>query len=260
MWPGSSWWASEVVDYCVTANQTYYIEWDDHWSSDPFSFDVSFYSNTYYLDSDNDSHGDPNISVEACTQPNGYVINNLDCDDNNSNVNPAEDEVCDSVDNNCDGVVDEYCLPCMDVNLVINTITQSDYAAEQTIISDALVESGQNVLFTAGAEINLDEGFEVENGSSFHALIMDCIPGGSSSVSQDQDLENLFSFIEDQLSEQENVQILIQNLNQEIILKSDENSLEKLRSEIIKMNPGVYHVKLIGSDYEWNQKIILLEP
>jgi hypothetical protein len=37
----------------------------------------------------------------------GYSVAQDDCDDNNPNINPGEAEVCDGVDNNCDGNIDE---------------------------------------------------------------------------------------------------------------------------------------------------------
>ena len=51
----------------------------------------------------------------ACEQPERYVlkrINNtgdalFDCDDNNFTIFPGSTEVCDEVDNDCDGSVDE---------------------------------------------------------------------------------------------------------------------------------------------------------
>ena len=37
----------------------------------------------------------------------GDGFTDKDCDDNNATVNPDADEVCDGIDNNCDGRVDE---------------------------------------------------------------------------------------------------------------------------------------------------------
>jgi len=62
---------------------------------------------TWYLDFDTDGHGDPNSSINSCTQPQGYVSVADDCDDNNPANQPGGIEVCDGADNNCDGVVDE---------------------------------------------------------------------------------------------------------------------------------------------------------
>ena len=62
----------------------------------------------YYTDADGDGYGDINaLAVEACTAPTGSVDNNDDCDDNNALVNPAQIEVCNDVDDNCNGQVDE---------------------------------------------------------------------------------------------------------------------------------------------------------
>jgi len=62
---------------------------------------------TWYADDDGDLYGDPADSLVACDQPPGYVLLAEDCDDTNPNVNAGDDEVCDGVDNDCDGTVDE---------------------------------------------------------------------------------------------------------------------------------------------------------
>ncbi len=66
---------------------------------------------TYYLDADGDSYGDSTITTQACAAPAGYVADSTDCDDTIGSINPGAAEICDGVDNNCDGQVDEGCIP-----------------------------------------------------------------------------------------------------------------------------------------------------
>ena len=63
--------------------------------------------NPYYRDLDNDTYGDPGSSVMACSLPAGYVAVAGDCNDGDPDVNPAGSEVCNGVDDNCNGQIDE---------------------------------------------------------------------------------------------------------------------------------------------------------
>src|SRR6185295_18110885 len=61
----------------------------------------------FYADNDNDGYGTPATSVLACSAPIGYVSDNTDCDDNNVLINPGAIEVCNTIDDNCNGETDE---------------------------------------------------------------------------------------------------------------------------------------------------------
>ncbi len=65
---------------------------------------------TFFRDLDNDTYGDPNVFTQACSPPTGFVLDNTDCNDNEANAFPGNPEVCDGVDNNCDGSIDEGLL------------------------------------------------------------------------------------------------------------------------------------------------------
>jgi hypothetical protein len=63
---------------------------------------------TWYVDGDVDGFGNPDSSVMSCERPDGlYVANDWDCDDTNGKTNPNSYEICDGVDNDCNGEVDD---------------------------------------------------------------------------------------------------------------------------------------------------------
>jgi len=72
----------------------------------------------FYRDQDGDNYGDSSDTVEACSQPPGYASTPGDCRDDPSEdmpadgiiareINPGESDVCDELDNDCDGTIDE---------------------------------------------------------------------------------------------------------------------------------------------------------
>jgi hypothetical protein len=62
----------------------------------------------FYIDADHDGFGNSSSQpIITCPPAPGFVTNNLDCNDNNELVYPGAPEICDNLDNDCDGQTDE---------------------------------------------------------------------------------------------------------------------------------------------------------
>jgi len=61
----------------------------------------------YFADADHDAFGDEANWMYACAQPVGYVENWSDCNDADIAVNPDAAELCNALDDDCDGAADD---------------------------------------------------------------------------------------------------------------------------------------------------------
>ncbi|MEC7985101.1 MAG: MopE-related protein, partial [Myxococcota bacterium] len=64
----------------------------------------------FYADDDTDGYGDAASSILSCVNPNGYVEDATDCDDADADVSPVAQELCNGIDDNCSGVIDDPTL------------------------------------------------------------------------------------------------------------------------------------------------------
>ena len=106
---------------------------------------------TYFADADGDGYGNASISLQACTKPQGYVTNQTDCDDNDSDIHPGGIEICsNNDDDNCNGTVNENCssLPGIFINdlsvfetqgLAVLTVSLSEASIQPVVIKYATV-------------------------------------------------------------------------------------------------------------------------
>ena len=72
------------------------------------SVDEGVGATTFYRDNDGDGWGSSTYgTVVACSMPSGYRTTNSDCNDANGAIYPGRAEVCNNLDDNCNGTRDE---------------------------------------------------------------------------------------------------------------------------------------------------------
>jgi hypothetical protein len=121
---------------------------------------------TYYADVDGDTYGNINDSIVDCSQPSGYVLNNTDCDDTNSAINPgATDIPINGIDEDCNGAD----APLLPVNLGMYTFTGTTDCASQ---DNAVTTQPQGATFSLfnGVGTTCAAGGGVFNRSGWNGL------------------------------------------------------------------------------------------
>ena len=68
--------------------------------------DSAIDTTTFYADDDGDGYGRDDATTAACAAPTGYAALAGDCDDAEPAAHPDATEVCDGIDNDCDGAAD----------------------------------------------------------------------------------------------------------------------------------------------------------
>lgn len=62
---------------------------------------------TFYADADGDTYGDVSAPISMCDIIPGYVEDNTDCNDDNPDIHPGATEICNDIDDNCNGLTDD---------------------------------------------------------------------------------------------------------------------------------------------------------
>ena len=78
----------------------------DNQSDEGTDADAPIGSPTWYLDFDGDGVGTDSLSTIECYAPPNFVSSSGDCLDDDASVYPGAPEICDNIDQDCDGIPD----------------------------------------------------------------------------------------------------------------------------------------------------------
>jgi hypothetical protein len=95
---------------------------------------------SYYRDADNDTFGTGTAMI-ACSAPTGYVAATGDCNDTDNTAKPGGTEVCDAVDNDCDGGIDGTVAAPNRCTALVGTYTGSYSHLAQEKIGTTVINS-----------------------------------------------------------------------------------------------------------------------
>ena len=123
---------------------------------------------TFFTDADGDGFGDDDAAVQACELAVGLAAEGGDCDDADPAVSPGATEVCNGLDDDCDGGTDGIAVP-----------------GDQPELQDALdaAADGELICLVAGAyveELSLSgKGVRIEGAGAGETVLMSPTVGGT---------------------------------------------------------------------------------
>ena len=100
----------------------------------------------YYIDADGDGYGS-GIAVAFCQPSAGYVTISGDCNDNNASVNPGAAEICNAIDDNCDGILLVASIAPTGI-VASSTSVTSGYTVTLTVAGGSLGSSAQWIWYS----------------------------------------------------------------------------------------------------------------
>jgi hypothetical protein len=122
---------------------------------------------TWYADVDQDGFGDESNPVFDCTQPADLIAEGGDCDDASATVFPGADELCNEIDDDCDGETDEDAV---DPSTFYTDADSDGYGDAESPVEACSAPSGTveddsdcddgNVLANPGEAEICDDGFD----------------------------------------------------------------------------------------------------
>lgn len=114
-------------------------------------------SAVWYRDADGDGFGSLTVTANGCTAPSGFIGISGDCNDNAAAVFPAATEVCNNIDDNCVGGIDEG----FDQDNDSYTTCEGDCNDNSAIVHPGAFEICNGA--DEDCDGTIDEGFDADN-------------------------------------------------------------------------------------------------
>jgi hypothetical protein len=211
----------------------------------------------YYSDNDQDGFGDDATGTLFCQAPVNLIPIGGDCDDNNNAINPNAAEICDGLDNNCDGQEDEgltflnyYFDGDSDGFGIGNpTVSCSPIAGYATQTGDC--DDSNNSVYP-GATDTEGNGID-ENCDGIDGVVSVTELQFESTIAPNPS-SGLF---EVQLNTAVSLEVLVLDLNGKVQATFTSNS-KTIHLDLTQLNPGTYFLNLVSDSQQTTQRLVKL--
>lgn len=209
----------------------------------------------YYSDNDQDGFGDDATGTLFCQAPVNLIPIGGDCDDNNNAINPNATEICDGLDNNCNGQEDEgltflnyYFDGDSDGYGIGNpTVSCTPITGYATLTGDC--DDSDNTVNPGAADAE-GNGID-ENCDGVDGVLGIIVSSIESSVSPNPSTGKF----QVQLSAAISVEVIVLDLNGKVQARVSSNT-QTINLDLTQLKPGTYFVNVVGESYQTTHRIV----